>query len=337
MGNLFKEGSLFAFVNTTGGAVTLAVFSIILLSIMIVVQITGLNIFELFLTFLGWLLKVFGGFINKRETIYHRDLEVGKLDEKRKTVKIYRFLNDLTIDLGLKQKGATPYEFLFIVMVCVLFGTIAVCKILFGSLLMVIFMYPIIFAAVICILYTKANVAHDTRIESVIEAENIICNNITSGTLAAVRGSIDVIPKQVRGDFRDFIDNVEHKNYHIRTALMELNAHLGSIADDFIKKCIVLETEEEHGIAGMFRDIVEVNNIKMEMRTEMKRKFEEVKNQFIMGSAMIFLFLGGVIYIYPEVAHFYLKTPIGQIILAIDMLIMVMEFVYITYLRAKEL
>ena len=33
---------------------------------------------------------------------------------------------------------------------------------------------------------------------------------------------------------------------------MELNAQLGSVADDFIKKCIVFEMEEEHGIAGMF-------------------------------------------------------------------------------------
>lgn len=337
MENLFREGSLFSFVNTTGGAVTLTCFCIVVLFFMIIIKITGLNLFGLCMVFLRWLMHICGGFINKKETMYHRDLEVGKINEKRNTVKIYRFLNDLIIDLGLKQKGATPYEFLFIVAVCVLFGTIALCQILFGSLLMVIVMYPIVFAGVICVLYTKANLAHDTRIESVIEAENIICNNIAGGVLAAVKGSIDVIPSQVRMDFKDFIDNVEHKNYHIRTALMELNNHLGSVADDFIKKCIVFEMEEEHGIVGMFKDIVEINNVKMEMRTEMKRRFEEVKVQFIIGAIMIFLFLGGVIAIYPDVAYFYLKMPIGQIILALDLLIMVAEFVFITYLRAKEL
>lgn len=337
MENLFREGSLFSFVNTTGGAVTLTCFCIVVLFFMIIIKITGLNLFGLCMVFLRWLMHICGGFINKKETMYHRDLEVGKINEKRNTVKIYRFLNDLIIDLGLNQKGATPYEFLFIVAVCVFFGTIALCQILFGSLLMVIVMYPIVFAGVICVLYTKANLAHDTRIESVIEAENIICNNIAGGVLAAVKGSIDVIPSQVRMDFKDFIDNVEHKNYHIRTALMELNNHLGSVADDFIKKCIVFEMEEEHGIVGMFKDIVEINNVKMEMRTEMKRRFEEVKVQFIIGAIMIFLFLGGVIAIYPDVAYFYLKMPIGQIILALDLLIMVAEFVFITYLRAKEL
>lgn len=335
--NLFQEGSLFSFVNTTGGAVTMAVFSIIVLCIMIVVQITGLNLAELLLKIVSIILGAFGGFINRKETAYHRDLAVGKINEKRNRVKIYRFLNDLTIDLGLKQKGATPYEFLFVVLITVLFTTIATCQILFGSLLMVIIMYPIIFAAVMCILYTKANIAHDNRIESVIEAENIISNNISSGVVQAVRGSLEVLPKQVKNDFRNFLDNIEHKNYHVRTALMDLNANLGSVADDFIKKCIMFEMEEEHGLSGVFRDVVELNNIKMEMRTEMKRRFEEVKNQFIIGATMIFVFLFGVIAIYPDVAYFYLKLPIGQIVLALDALVLVAEFVYITYLRAKEL
>lgn len=337
LGDLIKEGSLFSFVNTTGGVVSLAIFVITILAVLIVLKLTNLSLFELLLKLFSWLMKIFGGFINKRETMYHRDLEIGKIDEKRATVAVYRFLNDLTIDLGLKQKGATPYEFLFILAVCSLMVTVVLCQVLFGSLLMIFAMYPILFAAILCVLYTRANVAHDTRIEAVIEAENIICNNIAGGVQQAVQGSINVIPQQVRGDFKDFLDNIEHKNYHIRTALMELNAHLGTVADDFIKKCIVFEMEEEHGIAGMFRDIVEVNNIKMEMRTEMKRKFEEVKVQFIMGATMIFVFLGGVMGIYPEVRSFYLRTPLGQILLALDALVLVIEFVYITYLRAKEL
>ena len=337
MSDLFQEGSLFQFVNTTSGAITMAVFSIVVLCILILCKITELNLFGLVLSFLNWLLRFFGGFINKRETNYHRDLEIGKIDDKRKKVKIYRFLNDLTIDLGLKQKGATPYEFLFIVAICTLFGTIAMCQILFGNTVIVIIMYPIFFAAVMCILYTRANIAHDTRIEDVIEAENIICNNISGGVVPAIKGSIDVIPISIRQSFKDFIDNIEHKNYHVRTALMELNAHLGSVADDFIKKCIVFEMEEEHGIVGMFLDVVQLNNIKMELRTEMKRRFEEVKNEFIMGAGMIFLFLAGVLYVYPDIRHFYFDLPIGQIILALDMLLLVAEFVYITYLRAQEL
>ena len=179
--------------------------------------------------------------------------------------------------------------------------------------------------------------AHDRRIEAIIEAENIICNSITSGVLVAVKESINAIPLEVRGEFKDFISNVENQNYHIRTALLDLNNNLGSVADDFIKKCIVFELEEEHGIAGMFKDVVEVNTIKMEMRVEMKRRFEEVRQSFIMGGAMIFLFLFGVIAIFEDVRGFYFNTMLGQIILAVDLLILILEFVYLTYLRAQEL
>lgn len=330
-------GSIFSYLGSIRGATSTAIVFIIILSSMLIVKRTGFPVWVVIKQMLNAFKKGTGKFINSRETAYQRDLVIGKNTEKSQKVKLYKFLNELTIDLGLKGTGITPYEFLM--MVCSICGVVTamLCWALFGSVWMCIPFFPIITVGVICALYTKANTAHDTRIEAIIEAENIICNNIKGGVLLAVKTSIDVIPKEVRTEFTDFVDNVEQKNYHIKVALQELNLSLGSVADDFIKKCIVFELEEEHGIAGMFKDIVEVNNIRMEMRTEMKRRFEEVKNEFIIGATMIFLFLFGVIAIYKDIAHFYFKTAFGPIILAIDALILMAEFVYITYLRAQEL
>lgn len=322
--------------GSPNGAVVAATISIIILFIILILAITNLNPFQLIMKFMQVLLRLSSKFINKRETAYHRDLEIGKIDEKRRRVKIYRFLNDLTIDLGLKQQGATPYEFLFIVIVITTLIDLIMCQVLFGSFVMAIIFFPILLVGIICGLYTKANVEHDRRIEAIIEAENIICNNITAGVLVAVKGSIHVIPKEVRGEFKDFIDNVESKNFHIRTALIDLNSRLGSVADDFIKKCINFETAEEHGIAGIFRDVVEINNIKMENRMSMKRKFEEVVRQFLIGAGMILVFLALVLVVYPDIRSFYFTTMLGQIIIALDILVFISEFVYLTYLRAQE-
>ena len=99
----------------------------------------------------------------------------------------------------------------------------------------------------------------------------------------------------------------------------------------------MFETEEEHGIVGVFRDVVEVNNIRMEMRIEMKRRFEEVKQSFIIGASMILVFLIGVIAIFEDVRAFYFNTLLGNIIIALDALVLIAEFVYITYLRAQNL
>lgn len=330
-------GGIFSNLNSMTGAVYAAILFIILTAIVATVKISKLPIMVIINDIIKSILKFTGKLINKREVAFHRDLEIGKINEKRASYKLYSFLNDLLIDLQLLHHGYTPYEFAFVVSFLTFVGTSLVCKMLFGSFLITIVMFPIALVGVFCVLYTRANIAHDTRIENVIEAENIICNNIKVGVLVAVRESLDVIPKELRPTFKDFVDNVEQKNYHIKTALMELNKNLGSVADDFIKKCIVFEMEEEHGVSGMFADIVEINNINMEMRTEMKRAFEEVKYNFRIGAGMIFAFLIGVLYVFPTVREFYISTWIGQSIIAIDILLLIVEYVYLTYLRAKEL
>ena len=337
MEKLLEKGSIFSFASSPEGAVRAATIAILVLAIILVCLLFRIRPVEIIAKFINWLLKKFGEIINKAETGYHRDLTIGKINEKKSKVKVYRFLNELTIDLGLKTKGVTPYEFLFIVMVLTLAATVMLTEILFSNLWMALILYPIFTCGVICVLYTKANLAHDRRIEAIIEAENIICNSISGGVLVAVKNSINTIPLEVRQEFLNFIDNIESKNYHIRTALMELNNELGSVSDDFIKKCIVFELEEEHGIVGIFTDVISINNIRTEMRIEMKRRFEEVTNQFLIGAGMIFVFLFGVMAIFEDVRAFYFNSILGQIILCIDALILIAEFVYITYLRAQEL
>ena len=52
---------------------------------------------------------------------------------------------------------------------------------------------------------------------------------------------------------------------------------------------------------------------------------------------MIFVFMAGVLAIYPDVRNWYFTTGTGQVLIALDILIIIMEFVFITFLRAKEL
>lgn len=337
MGSWLSEGSLFSYIGSPEGITFATIVMIIVCGLVVLKDKTGISIFDILKKITTFIFRISAKGINKRETRYHRDLEIGKITEKNSRVKTYRFLNNLIIDLGLKSIGATPYEFLFILILVSLVVAILICQLLFGNLFMVILIFPTAFAFIICLLYTKANITHDMRIEAILEAENIICNNIQSGVIASVKTSINNIPELVRPEFRDLIDNVESKNYHIKTALQILGNELGSISEDFIKKCIVFELEEEKGIAGMFQDIVEMNGIKTTLRSDMKRRFEEVTNEFILGASMIFVFLAGTLVIFPDVRGFYLKTPLGQFILCLDLLIMLGEFVFITYLKAKEM
>lgn len=323
--------------NNTTTIIVISTIIIIVMALITVLLIFRINPFREILAVLRSIGILFGQAINKKENKYRREVEIGKIDSKRRKVWVYRFLNDLIIDLDLKKRGATPYSFYYLVWISAILLSIILCQLLFGNVSLAILLSPILFMIIMCLLYTKGNLAKDRRIEAIIEAENIISNNIREGLVVAIRNSINMIPMELRADFKDFLDNVEFKGYHIKTALNELNNNLGSITDDFIKKCIVYETEEEPGIVGMFQDIIEVNNIKMELRIGMKKKFERVVSDFIISLLMIFTFLGGIILLFPVVRYFYFRHFIGEILLCIDVLIIAIEFVYITVLRAKEI
>lgn len=330
-------GSLQKIFSTTSGVTVSAILILMILSLYYVVTILKFKPSEWLVGLAKLTVKLTGKRINKAERDYARNLEIGRYKQKSVRVKVYKFLNDLTIDLDLKPAGYTPYTLLFFILAISFVLAFVVSNIVFRNGWLLVFSFPIVLATVSCFLYTKANIAHDSRIDDVIASENIISNTISKGVVVSVRLNLDSFPVKLQPIFREFIDSVETRNTHVKTALLELGSNLGSVSDDFIQKCITFELEEEHGLVGIFNDVVEVNSIKSDFRIYMKRKFEEVMFEFLVGLGMIFLFLGGVIALYPMLQKFYFTNILGQLMLLLDALIIVAEFVYITFLRAQEL
>lgn len=308
-----------------------------LICLIAIVKVLDVNLGKIIVALSLGGFKYLGVLINRQEAKLSRDILIGRATEKQRKVKIYRFLNDMIIDLGLKDKGCTPYEFMWILLVGSLIVSFGIARLIFNAGYLTLFVYPIALAGIGCGLYTKANVAHDIRIEAIIESENVICNNIKDGTLVAVRNTLDLMPLEVRAEFRDFVDNVEYKNYHIRTALEELNTVLGSVADDFIKKCVVFETDEVKGLLGTFQDVVEINTIKTGIRNTMKRKFEQAMQNFALAVGGIGLFMVGGLVIFPYIRGLYLHTAPGQMLILFDALLIIFQFVNITRARAIAL
>ena len=330
-------GSINKALTTTSGVTVSALLIIALAALFYIFYILKFRPGDWLTGLAKLILKITGKNINKAERDYERNLEIGRYKQKSVRVKVYKFLNDLTIDLDLKASGYTPYTLLFFIIAVSVVIAFIVSNIVFRNFWLFIFALPIVFAAISCFLYTRANIAHDSRIDDVIASENIISNNVSKGVVVSIRMNLDSFPIKLQPVFREFVDSVETRNTHVRTALLELGSNLGSVSDDFIQKCITFELEEEHGLVGIFNDVVEVNSIKSEFRIYMKRKFEEVMFEFLVGLGMIFFFLGGIIALYPMLQKFYFTNILGQILLLLDGLIVVSEFVYITYLRAQEL
>ena len=314
-----------------------AIVILLVIGIILIVNVLKVHPVNLMLKFIRLLMKLIGHNVGRVERNYSRDVEIGRIGENSLRVKIYKNLNDLTIDLGYKKAGLTPIELGFFVLASSLVLAVMICLLVLSEATFIPIVFPIVLVSIACGLYTKANVAHDNRIDDVIMAENIISNNIDRGVLVAVRDNIESLPISLKSSFTEFVDNIEAKNYYIKDALLILGDNLGSISDDFIQKCITLELEEEAGLVGIFKDVVEVNNIKTELRVSMKHKFEKVVSDFIIGTITIFTFLGGVLFIYPFVRGLYFDTSIGKVVLIIDFLLLVLEFSIITYLRSREI
>lgn len=327
------ENSILNNIMSINTAVTLAVLLLVIVVFIGISMIRKNKLRDDAKNIARWTLKKAGKIVRKRERELHRNIETGRIKDS----KSYRFLNDLIIDIGLKKLGVTPYMFLFMVMaVSLVFGAL-LSQIMFGSWGWTLILFPISIVMILCLLYTKANIEHDRRIDEIIEVECLISNTIRNGVVVAVRDNITLMPEKVRGDYEQFLYDVQEHNYHIQVALNSLADRLGSSSEEFIRKCIAFETNDESGLEDSFKDTVLINNLRMQQRIEMRKTFESVTRQFAISVLMIFIFLGGVIAMYPVVRDFYFNNFFGQLLIIIDLLIVIGEFVYITFLRAKNI
>ena len=122
------------------------------------------------------LTRLVGKKISRLEANYERGVQIGRIGDNSHKAKRHQKLNDLIIDLGLKKKGVTPYELYFFTNCVAVILSLIFGMLLFGSLTLSAISYLLIMPAIMSALDTKANVAHDNRIEDVMLAENIISN-----------------------------------------------------------------------------------------------------------------------------------------------------------------
>ena len=102
-------GSLQKIFSTTSGVTVSAILILLLVALYYVVTILKFRPSEWLINLAKISVRVTGKRINRAEKDYARNLEIGRYKQKSLTVKLYKFLNDLTIDLDLKQAGYTPY------------------------------------------------------------------------------------------------------------------------------------------------------------------------------------------------------------------------------------
>ena len=296
--------------------------------------IRGFNVFYWISMTVKKSLRLLFAKAQKKERKQLEAVKSGRKDKKALGVYewVFRICNTLW-----GTRDISPYVFLTVVSLAALGAGILISVIFLGSIFYVIIMFPVCEAALLAYYYTKANKRDRHRIKALLEAINTVSSNMKGGVVPAVRESLNSIDASVRYMFEDFLNAVEVRNTHVVVALEALRRDMEPVGDDFIRKAKTFEQGEERGLSDVFKDVIEVNNMKLRMMQKQEDAFKKVEFDFRISTMGIFGFLIGVLAIYDDVRGWYFSTSIGSLVLVIDAVLLLAEYVYMVSLRARAL
>ena len=273
-------------------------------------------------------------FIRGTEDGIYKGIEKGTIKGFRK--RMLFFLNSLKEDMRLRINIPLT-EWLVILFLVILLISFIIGKVVIGSGIYAILLFPFVTIITICVLYTITTKERYKRQESEIQIENIISNDMQKGILKAVKDNIDSIPNQYKKIFETFLNDVYIRKYDIERALNLLSVSLGNSSIKFIEKVIAYEKKKEENAEQMFVETVVVNNIRMANRKKINAVITKMEKDFWLTTGFLVVVLGLEILLLPIARWFFLKTIWGAIVLLIVLIIMTIGYTVITLIKAKEI
>lgn len=173
-----------------------------------------------------------------------------------------------------------------------------------------------------------SRLAESSKIESIMDAEDLICPLARDGVLVAIKKvleSRDYLDKNIRHYFVQFVDNCENHGYSFKRSIEILNRQLGPKFDTFAEKAVIFEYNERKGMADIFLDIVDENAALREINARKNRIFREMNKEFIIKTALVGLF---VLYSLTgtEMREFLLSTDFGRTIVGGSIIAICLSF-----------
>lgn len=282
------------------------------------------------------------GFLSKKFGTYSvtKEHAIQKYVYQHKTSaisRVYRWINQQLIALGLKTQGITPLGyFLFwgiasLILVIVL-GIVLNVGVIFSGML---------WAILWCCMLIMTRVIVSERIEKremeVMDAIDLLVPELHNGVKNAIITYKDNVPAGIRDDFRMFVVNVQDRGFSFADAMYSLADGLGDVFLDFAEKSIYYESMGEKDLLDIFTDIVETNRLRRQLREKNNRRFTELKVTFIVSSIMTFGYFLFIISTDMFSRKFLLRTTAGNIILLIICVIVFGVLAFITTIKSRTI
>lgn len=250
--------------------------------------------------------------------------------------RIYRFFDDIIVNLNLQQNGITVFGMLLFMGALSLIVTIVIGTIFQFTGFLAIAMFVVAFIATI-VVFRFNSLAHKEKFESeIMDAVDLLVSDVKGGIHNAISRYLDSIHPDIRPYFVEFIDNTNTKGLSFKAAMLVLNDRLGITFSDFAHKAIMYEEKADNELDDIFSSILEVNRQKRILRDRNNKAFQELMITFVITFAMVAAFAVYMTMTDSYTQNFLIYNIWGKIMLISDFVIFIIVMGVLTSLKAKS-
>ena len=251
--------------------------------------------------------------------------------------KLYMWVNEQLIALGLKREGVTPFGYLmFWAIISCVIGVVTVF-VLSLSLWMTPLLCCILFVCLLILTRVMVSERMEKREADVMNAIDLIVPEVRNGVKNAIITYKDNFAPNLREDFAAFIANIQDRGFTFTDAMYILADNLGMVFFDFAQKAIYYEAIGESEMLDIFSDITETNRLRRQLRDENKIIFANLKTSFVVSTLMTVGYFCFIMLTDDFSRNFFLVQPIGQLLLIIIILVIFLVLAYISTIKSRAI
>ena len=282
-----------------------------------------------------------GGLLHKLvgKRVIRLNATIDRASMVKKTGIVFRFnkyYDDIIINLGLRRDHVTSGGLLVFILSVSITSSLLISMflssvVMFPLLVMAVFYFVTVIFRFISLLKFEKKEAH------IMDTEDLIAMDVKGGVYNAIVRYHKSFHPTMQPYFNEFIDNIKQKGYSFSDAMLILNSNLGDTFTEFAQKSIQYESRGDDDMADIFSSIVELNRHKRIIRYNNNIKFANLRFQFLLSSLVIGVY--GVFSMFTDgyVAHFFLNTLGGKIVVLADIVLITLVISYLASIKAKLL
>lgn len=251
--------------------------------------------------------------------------------------KLYLWVNEQIIALGLKREGVTPFGYLmFWAIISCIIGIVTVFALSLNAL-MTPFLCVILFVCLLILTRVMVSERMEKREADVMNAVDLIVPEVRTGVKNAIITYKDNFAPSLREDFAAFIANIQDRGYTFADAMYILADNLGNVFYDFAQKAIYYEAVGEKEMLDIFSDLTETNRLRRQLRDENIGIFQNLKTSFAVSCLMTVGYFCFLMITDDFSRHFFLIEWYGQMLLIVIILVIFLVLAYITTIRSRAI